>query len=55
MRTEGTHVWTDDNVQLLLKTTTDFKEKKAHIRIDWDSVKNKYENTGETFALNLPK
>ena len=55
MRTEDTHVWTDDKVQLLLETTRDFKTKKVYAGEDWESIKNKSENTRESFVSNLPK
>ena len=56
MRTEDTHlVWIDDEVQLLLEKARDFKAKKAYAGVDWESIKNKYENIGETFVSNLPK
>ena len=35
MRTKDTHlVWTDDEVQLLLETTRDFKAMKAYAGVD---------------------
>ena len=56
MRTKDTHlVWTDDEVQLLLETTRDFKAMKAYAGVDQESKKEKYENIRETFVSNLPK
>ena len=56
MRTEDTHlVWTDDKVQLILETTSDFKAKNAYAGVDWESINDKYENIRETFASNLPR
>ena len=56
MRTEDKHlVRTDDEVQLLLETTRDFKAKKAYVGVDWKSIKDNYQNIRETFVLNLPK
>ena len=56
MRTEDTHLfWTDDEVQLLLETTRDSKAKKAYTGLDWESIKDKYENICKTFVSNLRK
>ena len=45
MRTDDTHLfWTDDEVQLLLETTRDFKAKKVYAGVDWESMKDKYED-----------
>ena len=35
-------VWTDDEVQLLLEVTNDYKVSKAAKNIDWESCKSKY-------------
>ena len=44
MRTKDTHlVWTDGKVQLLLETR-DFKTKKTYAGVEWESIKDKYEN-----------
>ena len=44
MRTKDAHlVWTDDKVQLLLETR-DFKTKKTYTGVEWESIKDKYEN-----------
>ena len=43
MRTEDTHlVWADDEIQLLLEATSDFKGKKAYGGVDWERIKDKY-------------
>ena len=56
MRTEETHlVWTDHEVQLLLETTRDFEAMKTYARVDWESIKGKYEKIRETFVSKLPK
>ena len=56
MRNEDTYlVKTDDEVQLLLEATRDFKAKKPYGGVDWESIKDKYENIHETFVSNLPK
>ena len=54
-RTEDIHlVWTDDEVQLLLETR-DFKAKKVYAGVDWESIKDRYENICVTFVSDLPK
>ena len=35
-------VWTDDEVQLLLKVTLEYKTSKAIENVDWESIQNKY-------------
>ena len=56
MRTEETHlVWKDHEVQLLLETTRDFEAMKTYARVDWESIKGKYEKIRETFVSKLPK
>ena len=56
MRTEDTHLlWTDHEVQLLLETTRDFEAMKTYARVDWESIKDKYENIRETFLSKLHK
>ena len=35
-------VWTDDEVQLLLEVTNDYKVSKAAKNIDWESCQSKY-------------
>ena len=46
---QGNLLWTDDEVEFLLDTVRDFKEKKEHEAIDWESTKDKYERIKERF------
>ena len=47
-------IWTDDEVQLLLETVIAFKAKKSYEGIDWESVKEKYENIKNEFTDAFP-
>ena len=44
--------WTDDEAELLLNVTYDYKVTKAVTSTDWESVKSKYEDILE--RLNCP-
>ena len=46
-------VWTDDEVQLLLEVTNDYKVSTAAKNIDWESCQSKYTDILESslFAL----
>ena len=37
-----TFVWSDDEVDLLLRVTLEYKAKMVTEGIDWESVQNKY-------------
>ena len=51
---EQTFVWTDDEVELLLKVTYEFKVKKAAKNVDWESVRSKYGDIWDEFKLQMP-
>ena len=50
-------VWTDDEVQLLLEVTNDYKVSKAAKNINWESIRVKVlvvvDNNLERFSLVL--
>ena len=46
--------WTDNEAELLLNVTFDYKVAKVAISVDWESVKSKYENILERFKAELP-
>ena len=46
-------VWTDDEAELLLNVTLEYKVKKTSECIDWESVKTKYEDILKLFQENL--
>lgn len=48
-------VWTDDEVQLLLETMLDFKNKKMYDGIDWESIKDKYDIIKNNFVSSIPE
>ena len=52
---ESEHLtWTDDEVELLLKVTNEFKVKKAASNIDWESVQSKYSDITNELKEQLP-
>ena len=40
---------------MLLEIVRDFKAKKGYVGVEWESIKDKYENICETCLSNLPK
>ena len=46
--------WTDDESELLLNVTYDYKTAKAIEMCDWESVKSKYDDICERFKAELP-
>lgn len=48
-------LWTEKTVQLLFKTTTDFKVKNVHEVVHLESVKDKDVQILSIIASNLPK
>ncbi|KAJ4928533.1 hypothetical protein JOQ06_016324 [Pogonophryne albipinna] len=42
-------LWTDDEVELLLRVTLDYKTTKVQESFDWESCKSKYSDIGDTF------
>ena len=51
---EQVFVWTDDEVELLLKVTQEYKVKKADKNVDWKSVRSKYSNIWKQPKGQLP-
>ena len=51
---EQTFVWTDDEVELLLNVTHEYKVKKAGENVDWESVRSKYSDIWEELKRQLP-
>ena len=47
-------VWTDDEAELLLNVTIEYKTAKAAESVDWESVKSKYADIFELFKAQLP-
>ena len=41
---KGDFKWTDDEAELLLNVTHDYKVKKILANLDWESVKAKYDD-----------
>ena len=47
-------VWEDDEVELLLSCTAEYKTKKAMEGTDWESVRGKYEEILQIYKENIP-
>ena len=45
--------WTDDEAELLLNITLEYKTKKSLDNIDWESIRNKYSNIHECLIAHL--
>ncbi|KAL3050847.1 hypothetical protein OYC64_001170 [Pagothenia borchgrevinki] len=47
--------WTDDEVELLLHVTLDYKTTKILENVDWESCKLKYSGIGDLFQAQYPR
>ncbi|KAK5907484.1 hypothetical protein CesoFtcFv8_005331 [Champsocephalus esox] len=47
--------WTDDEVELLLRVTLDYKTTKIQENVDWESYKLKYSDIEDLFQAQYPK
>ncbi|KAL3040777.1 hypothetical protein OYC64_011720 [Pagothenia borchgrevinki] len=47
--------WTDDEVELLLHVTLEFKTTKIQDNVDWESCKPKYMEIGDLFQAQYPR
>ena len=54
-KTEKNFVWTDDETALLVQVIIDYKTSKAANDLDWESIKNKYEEIAERFLSRYPR
>ena len=52
---ERTFIWSDNKTSLLLWVVTDFKAEKSPQSLDWEAVKNSYEDIAERCITNYPK
>ena len=48
-------MWTDTEVELLLRVTLDYKTTKVQENVDWDSCKCKYSDIGVAFHTQYPR
>ena len=48
-------VWSDDEVEILLNVTADYKALKASESVEWELVKTKYKDIFERFVSALPE
>ena len=54
-KTNKEFVWSDNEVQLLLETTADYKAAKEAECVDWEAVKTKYKDILELSIAALPE
>ncbi|KAL3056955.1 hypothetical protein OYC64_007439 [Pagothenia borchgrevinki] len=47
--------WTDDEVELLLHVTLEYKTTKIQDNVDWESCKPKYIEIGDLFQAQYPR
>ena len=45
--------WTDDETELLLNLTLEYKTEKSTESIDWESIRSKYSDIHERFVAHL--
>ncbi|KAI7800514.1 uncharacterized protein LOC130564420 [Triplophysa rosa] len=48
-------VWTDDEVELLLRVTLDYKSTKLQDNVDWESCHSKYSDIMDAFQAQYPR
>ena len=51
---ERTFVWEDEEVELLLSSTLEYKTGKTLKGVNWESVKSKYQDIVDIYRDNLP-
>ena len=47
--------WTDDEIQLLLQTSLEYKTKDEYKGFSWASIRNKYKNIREILVESYPR
>ncbi|XP_063060615.1 uncharacterized protein LOC134453794 [Engraulis encrasicolus] len=48
-------VWTDDEVELLLRVTLEYKTTRYQENVDWESCQSKYQDIGNAFRDRYPR
>ena len=48
-KSSKTFSWTDEETSLLLQVVIDYKASKTATGLDWETVKNRYEDITERF------
>ena len=51
----GFFVWTDNEVEMLLRLTLDYKASKFQESVDWESCQSKYTNITTSFRAQYPR
>ena len=54
-KTNTEFLWTDDEIQLLLQTSFNFKSKCEFEGLSWESVRSKYEQIFENMSKAYPE
>ena len=47
--------WTDGEIELLLEITLDYKNEKSAERLEWDGIRNRYDDITERFQKAYEK
>ena len=47
-------MWTDDETELLLKVTLEYKVAKAAESVDWESIRSKYQDILSRLKVQMP-
>ena len=51
---EKSYVWTDEETALLVKIVIDYKALKANLGLEWETIKNRYEEITTRFRSSYP-
>ncbi|MCP4485444.1 MAG: hypothetical protein GY823_12930 [Flavobacteriaceae bacterium] len=54
-KNEKNFFWTDEETALLLRILIDYKASKALSGLDWETIKNRYDEITDRFRLQYPK
>ena len=54
-KSSKTFSWTDEETSLLLQVVIDYKASKTATGLDWETVKNRYEDITERFQVQYPR
>ena len=54
-KSSKTFSWTDEETSLLLQVVIDYKASKTATGLDWETVKNRYEDITERFQAQYPR
>ena len=54
-KNEKNFTWSDEKTALLMRIIIDYKATKALSGLDWETIKNRYDEITDRFKLQYPK